>query len=185
MRILSLDASTSSSGWSIFDGKKLISYGCIKSNKKEWRHRIADMVDEIDKIIKQDGEIERIYVEDVPLMSANPQTLKMLCCLQGALLGVAIGNKIYIEFLMPSAWRKPCGLFDGTKSGTTRAEMKRKSIELANKTFGLNLIYKAPTSKFNQDDESDSINLGASVQGVYHYEEKEKKTIGRKANVKK
>lgn len=185
MRILSIDASTSSSGWSIFDEKNLIEYGCIKSDKKEWRHRIADMVDELDKVIKRDGNIERIYVEDVPLISANPQTMKILCCLQGALLGMAIGNKIYIEFIMPSAWRKPSGLFDGTKSGTTRAEMKRKSIELANKTFGLELIYKSPSSKFNQDDEADCINLGASVQGVYQFEQKEKKLIGRKANVKK
>lgn len=181
-KILSLDVSTSSSGYAFFDGKELITYGCIKSDKKEFRERIADMVDEIDKIVKKLNP-DFLICEDVPLISRNPQTLKILCCLQGALLGMTIGNKKRIEFIMPSTWRKPCGLFDGTKDGTTRKEMKRKSIELANKQFSLNLIYKTPTSKFNQDDEADSINLGASYQGVYEFEEKPKKTIGRKVNL--
>ena len=40
--------------------------------------------------------------------------------------------------------------------------MKKKSIEKANKLYGLNLIYKSPTSKYNEDDISDSILIGYS-----------------------
>lgn len=182
MKILSIDASTSSTGWGIFNEKKLVSYGCIKAKDgRDWRERIADMIDELDKIIKENKGIERIYVEDVPLNSRNPMTLKMLSVLQGALLGMAIGNKIYIDFVLPSIWRKSADLFDGTREGTKRAEMKKKSIELANKTFGLDLIYKSPSSKKNQDDEADAINLGSAMQGIYVI--KEKKVIGKKVKV--
>ena len=185
MRVMSIDASTSSTGWAVFDGKELNTYGCIKSSKDDWRNRIADMVDELDKIIKQYDGIERIYVEDVPLKSQNPMTLKQLSVLQGALLGMAIGNKIYIEFVPLTYWRRKAGLYDGTKEGLKRPEMKKKSIELANKTWNLNLIYKSPSSKFNQDDEADGLNLGAAMVGIHNYDEEKttKKTLGKKARI--
>ena len=59
-------------------------------------------------------------------------------------------------------------LFDGTRNGTKRAEMKRKSIEKANDLFGLNLVWKSDSSKFNQDDQSDAILIAYSQVKVKH-----------------
>ena len=40
--------------------------------------------------------------------------------------------------------------------------MKKSSVEYANKTFGLELAWKSKTSKFNQDDLADAINVAFS-----------------------
>ena len=42
---------------------------------------------------------------------------------------------------------------------------KKISVDYANHTFGLDLIYKSPSSKSNQDDIADAINIGWSVMG--------------------
>ena len=39
------------------------------------------------------------------------------------------------------------------------------SVDYANDLFGIELVYKSPTSKFNQDDIADSINVAWSQIG--------------------
>ena len=39
------------------------------------------------------------------------------------------------------------------------------SVDYANNLFDLELVYKSPTSKFNQDDIADSINIAWSQIG--------------------
>ena len=43
-----------------------------------------------------------------------------------------------------------------------REEMKKSSVEYANNTFGLDLVWKSKSSKKNQDDLSDAINVAWS-----------------------
>ena len=52
--------------------------------------------------------------------------------------------------------------FRRKRDGTKREEMKQKSIELVNKEFGLDLKWISKSSKFNQDDISDSILIAYS-----------------------
>ena len=42
MRIVSLDASTSCTGYAVFDGDNLIAHGKIKPHGDDWRDRIMD-----------------------------------------------------------------------------------------------------------------------------------------------
>ncbi len=51
MNILSIDASTKSSGWALYKHNKLQKYGCIKSASSDLFKRIHIMVDEIRKIL--------------------------------------------------------------------------------------------------------------------------------------
>ena len=51
MKILSLDLSTKSSGWAIFEDKKLINHGCITSSSTDLIKRIHKMTDEIKQIL--------------------------------------------------------------------------------------------------------------------------------------
>ena len=60
------------------------------------------------------------------------------------------------------------GLFDGTKEGTKRTEMKRKSIEKVNELFGLGLVWKSPSSVRNQDDIADAVLVAYSQIKVRH-----------------
>ena len=41
MKVLALDLSTKSAGWAIFDGKKLIDYGCITASNTNTLTRIS------------------------------------------------------------------------------------------------------------------------------------------------
>ena len=111
-------------------------------------------------------------MEDVPLKSKYPKVLVQLGAVQGFIYGVTASVHVPVVFLGRSEWRSPMGLFDGTREGTKRDELKRKSIEKANKLFGLDLLWVSPKSKFNQDDEADAILIA--------YSQAMKKGIGTK-----
>lgn len=161
MVTLGLDMSTKKSGYSLFYDTQLIEYGLWEDDSENWRDRIIFMTNRLNDYINK-YNIDNIYVEDVPLNSANPQTLKMLSALQGAVLSVCATNKKNVEFIPVSTWRSSLGLFNGTRKGTEREEMKKSSIDYANKTFDLRLIWKSKTSKYNQDDIADAINVAWS-----------------------
>ena len=161
-KTLGLDMSSNKSGYALFDDKKLITYGLWEpKDKMEWRDRVIYMGEQLDDFLKH-NEVNQVYCEDVPLMMKNPQTLKMLSALQGVLMGVCVANNVKVTFISVSTWRSALGLFDKTQKGKERDEMKQKSIEMANKIFGLNLVYKSPSSKYNCDDISDSILIAYS-----------------------
>lgn len=161
MITMGVDASTTSTGYAIFDNKKLIAYGVIKPEGKEWRERIVAQAPKLAEIIEKYNP-EKIYMEDVPLKKSNASALVILGAVQGFFYGLVAKYLIPIEFIKPSAWRSPIGLYDGTKEGTKRAELKHKSIMKANELFGLDLRWVSPSSKFNDDDISDAILLAYS-----------------------
>lgn len=161
MIVLGLDASTTSTGWSVFQDRKLIGYGVIKPEGKDWRERMANQAPKIMEIIEKYSP-NKIYMEDVPLKRANPTALMILGAVQGFFYGLVAKYSIPIEFIKPSAWRSPIGLYDGTKEGTKRPELKHKSILKANELFKLDLKWVSPNSKYNEDDISDAILLAYS-----------------------
>lgn len=161
MVTLGLDMSSKKSGYSLFYNTQLIEYGLWENDSDNWRDRIIYMANQLNDFIKKHN-IDNIYIEDVPLSTANPQTLKILSALQGCILSVCATNSINVNFISVSAWRSALGLFNGTRKGTEREEMKKSSVDYANKTFNLNLIWKSKSSKFNQDDIADSINVAWS-----------------------
>ena len=161
-KTLGLDMSSNKSGYALFDDKNLITYGLWEpKDKMEWRDRVIYMGEQLDDFLKH-NEVNQVYCEDVPLMMKNPQTLKMLSALQGVLMGVCVANNVKVTFISVSTWRSALGLFDKTQKGKERDEMKQKSIEMANRIFGLDLVYKSPSSKYNCDDISDSILIAYS-----------------------
>lgn len=167
MVVMGLDGSTRSTGWSIFDGKELVGYGVIKPDGEGWREHIINQAPELIAIL-QKYRPKKIYMEDVPLKAQNPKVLVQLGAVQGFFYGLVASFNIPIEFIIPSKWRSPMGLFDGTREGTKRAEMKRKSVEKVNNLFGLNLKWKSPSSKFNDDDIADAVLIAYSQIKIKH-----------------
>ena len=53
MKILSIDASTKSTGWAVYEDSQLKDYGCITSSSTDLFKRIHKMVDEIAEILKK------------------------------------------------------------------------------------------------------------------------------------
>lgn len=177
MIYMSIDASTTCCGWSIFDEDDLIDYGKISEDKKTyWRDRIANIIPQINKIVKEYRPV-KVYIEDVPLMAQRGKlTLVMLGAMQGALLSLFANWNIPIEFIAVSTWRKNIGLFDGTEKGKERDEMKIKSIKKANELFGIDLALAFKrTGKYNpdksDDDIADSIMVYCSTRKKYRKKE--------------
>lgn len=167
MIVMGLDASTTSTGWGIFDDKELKAYGVIKPDGEDWRERIVNQAPQLVEIISK-YKPEKIYMEDVPLKSKFPKVLVQLGAVQGFIYGVTASLNVPVVFLGPSEWRSPMGLFDGTREGTKRAEMKRKSVEKANELFGLNLVWKSACSIKNDDDIADAILVAYSQIKAKH-----------------
>lgn len=159
MITMGLDLSTRSTGYSVFDNLHLLDYGVIKAHETDWRERLYHQSEELSNILDK-YKPECVYIEDVPLsLNGGAKILLMLGAMQGIVYGLGSSKNIAMKFVQPSVWRSPMGLYDGTKQGKNRNALKKKSVEIANKLFNLNLIYKSPTSKFNCDDISDAILL--------------------------
>lgn len=188
-KVVGLDMSTLSSGYSVFDGTKLKDYGIWKQDKKIlWRDRCINMGDELSKLIEVCSP-SFIYCEDTILSGecgGNVQTVKMLSVLQGIVLGVCSVHNVEVKFLMPSAWRRDFGVYDGTREGTKRPIMKYKTIQKVNDIFGLDLFYNVdiPKSVKNQDDIGDAIGIAYSQICPVGSSQSIKKGMGRKAKLK-
>lgn len=192
MNILGLDMSSQKSGYALFRDKELVDCGMWEldsSKEHDWRTRIAFMANCVNKYCRSHF-IDTIYVEDVPPILENTQTIKVLSALQGMLIAIATQHNIDIEFIPVKTWKQKIGINlvsskennackkrirdnfgkDAQKKlnkvkGWTKAWEKKMSVDYANNLFDLELVYKSPTSKFNQDDIADSINIAWSQIG--------------------
>ena len=159
--ILSLDASTTSTGWAIFAEDELIDYGTIKPNHAlVWTDRIMEEWIELSKIIQKYKPVR--IVSEAPPAKEGKLTLQKLGAVQGMVLSLCARFELKVDFLLPSQWRGKLGIFDGTRDGTKRDVLKQKAIETANKTFGLTLNWVSPKSARNEDDVAEAILIGWS-----------------------
>ena len=154
MIVLGLDASTSATGWSIFNDGELIECGLVKPKSGDWRERIKVIHDEL-KIIVKKFNIEKVYIEDVPMEQKNIDTLHKLSVLQGWLCSMFDECNISVQFQTPTQWRSKLNMFDGTNQGKRRKHMKEKAVEMANAMFDLEL-------KKSNDDIAEAILIGYS-----------------------
>ena len=137
MNILSLDNSTKSTGWSVFEDGVLKDYGCITSSSSDLFKRIHIMVDAINELIKKHN-ITKIVMEEVrPDTGLNLATHKALMFLQGAIFMMLHDNypKVTTELVLPSEWRKVCKIKQGR--GITRDAVKKNDIAFVQEKFGI------------------------------------------------
>ena len=153
MTILSIDASTKSSGWAVYEETSLKDYGCITASSTDLFKRIHKMVDELDVIIAKYA-VQKIILEEVRPdeigSRSNLATHKALMFLQGAIAMMVHDkySKITIEYLYPSEWRKCCKIKTGR--GIVRETVKQRDIRFVEETFGIKV----------NDDIADAIGLG-------------------------
>lgn len=133
-----------------------------------------------------------MYIEDVPPIINNSQTVKTLGALQGIVLGVMGVFGVDVEFIPVETWKNKVNInlthskeYNQAKKdlkwnkkeleklkGKTKAYEKKMSIDLVNRTFGIDLGWKSFGSKQNDDDIADAINIVASViYDEYKYNE--------------
>lgn len=173
--LLSIDGSTVATGASIFDinTKELINYTVFKKDNKEepnMRKRVIYMVDCLSEYIKL-YKPEKIVMEQVIPAINNASTVLALGILQGGVLGLSHGLDIPIDFIEVPYWHSELGILK------SKGDLKEQSINWVNEKYGLDLVYKSPTSKYNQDNEADSICIGSVYLG--NYIKVKKRKIGR------
>lgn len=151
MNILSIDASTKSSGWAVFENTKLIDYGCLTASSTDLIKRIHKIVDGLDEIL-QKYEIDKIILEEVRPENGlqNIQTHRALMWLQGQIAVMIHDNHaaVTIEYVYPNEWRAKCGIKTG--AGVKRQSLKPADIKFVKDNYNLDV----------NDDIADSIGIG-------------------------
>ena len=149
MKILSIDASTKSTGIAIFEEEKLIHYECIQANDFNLFSRIWKMVEKIHslyyKYLPTNVILEDVLPQDV---KHNNSVYKALIYLQAAIVLDLYKNKVQIDFYNASHWRSLVGIKTGR--GIKRQTLKKASVELIKQKYGITV----------NDDISDAICLG-------------------------
>ena len=157
MKLLSLDLSTKSTGYAVFEDDVLVDYGCIKASSTDVINRIQKIIKEINNVLLKHSNIEKIIVEEVRPENGqygvgNLRTHKVLMWLQAALEFIIHDNfsSISIEYLYPSEWRKVCGIQTGR--GIVREKLKQADIAFVKKVYNIEV----------NDDIADAIGIGHS-----------------------
>jgi Holliday junction resolvasome RuvABC endonuclease subunit len=154
MKILSLDLSTKSSGWAIFEDTKLVDYGCITSSSTDLIKRIKIMTEGIKNILDEHNDINKIIAEEVRPQggygAGNIQTHRALMWLQAGIAFMLHDNfkNLTLDFIYPSSWRASCGIKNGR--GIKRESQKQQDIEFVKEKFGIDV----------NDDIADAIGIG-------------------------
>ena len=145
IKILCLDQATKTSGYSVFENKKLITYGILQANENEKNpiERMKQMQDRINELIDK-IKPSFIVFEDIQFQQ-NYGTFKQLAQLQGILMAKLFKLDIGFQIIEPSAWKSFCGI-----KGRKREEQKKNTQAFVKS------IYKVSVS----EDEADAIGIG-------------------------
>lgn len=155
MYVLSLDLSTKSTGYAIFEDGQLKDFGCITASSTDVIKRIQKIICELDEVLKK-YSFEKIIIEEVlpkdgESNGKNLHTQKILMWLQAAVAFLIHENfsKVEIQYLYPSEWRSACGIKTGR--GVVRDSLKSADIAFVEQKFGF-----TPAN----DDIADAIGIG-------------------------
>lgn len=153
--LLSLDASISSTGYAIFDEDKLIKYGKIVTNKKDFENedlRLNHICDKIEQLIIK-YEIDEIICED-QFTSVNSKTILVLRKLIGGIMRTANRFDINVHYYLPAQWRK---ILDINKGTSNNKKKKCYDYLIKNNIIDFEFI---PKNKDKNDDICDAIGIG-------------------------
>lgn len=145
MKILSLDLSTKSSGYAIFEDEKLIDSGVIRNSDKDLLVRGNYMAEFVRLLCEKYGKFDLVGIEDLKIIH-NQSVLVMLAQVQGMVLRELKDQEV--KFVFPTVWRKEF------KLNGKRADAKAKAIELCTE-----LGYTVEC-----DDDAEAILLGIYFQ---------------------
>lgn len=150
MKTLALDASSTCTGWSVFEDSKYLASGFINLKKdKNSEHRLYEMAKEITDLISY-FKPHKIILEDT-YSSPNISTLKTLANLAGAIKFYCYLHEIPVEMIMPSAWRKFLHI---QEKGAKRDELKNKALIVCQEQLDMPLL---------EIDEAEAISINLAV----------------------
>ena len=149
--LLSLDTSTSCSGYAIFKDGKYTQSGCIDLTKCK-AEKFPKMIMELFYLI--DSVNPDIIVVEEMVVVRNASVARHLTMILGAIYGKCLENHMSYDALRPTEWRK---LIDPGKKPRKREELKEWSRMKVRDLFGINV----------NDDESDAILIGQAYINLW------------------
>lgn len=159
-RVLALDDATSITGWSLFDGNKLIGYGKINMTKANPIARMAGLKQWLINAIKL-WDPDLIGLEDIQLQKyrdnhgeekSQVKMFKTLAQLQGVLLTTLFELKKESAVIYCNTWRSALQF-----SSKTRTDQKREAQLKVKNWYGVAV----------SSDEADSICIGRYLVEKY------------------
>lgn len=149
MKVLCLDQATKVSGWSVWDGQKLVAQGKFSFEEDgNLVSRLHQIKLNVLQLIK-DYNIQKLYLEDIQYQQqAGVTTYKILAELIGVLQELAFENQIPSELVHSQSWKSSCGI-----KGRARAEQKQSAQQHVKQVYGLSV----------SQDEADAICIGEHV----------------------
>lgn len=149
-KVVSLDTSSSSTGWAYFIDGEILQHGCITSKIKDSEKRMKEMCLSALQLLNNINP-DIVYVEKMSV-ERNPGTARMLSMIIGVIYGWCISHEKYYEDFRPSEWRSLIKNKD-EKIPRKREELKFWSQEKVRTIYGFEV----------NDDESDAILIGRSA----------------------
>lgn len=148
---LSLDVSTTGTGWAVFDGSTLVQSGVIKPKPKSFYERAKIMAGELKTVQlralqKYDKPFDDIVIEKNSVMGPNQQSMIKIGIVTGLILGRLVADEIY--FVNVSTWRKH---WKFSYKDRSKKSMKQQAISTVASEF----------QKQVKDDEADAILIGS------------------------
>lgn len=146
-RVLALDQSSITTGWSVFEDDKLFEYGHFTLNDKDLGVRLNKFRHKLELLIA-DYEIDEVIYEDIQLqnnVSNNVQTFKVLAEVIGIIQDQCIEFNIPSSAVLAVVWKSKIGI-----KGKTRPEQKKNAQQYVIDKYKIK-----PTQ-----DEADSICIG-------------------------
>lgn len=148
-KLISLDTSTSSTGYAVYISGKLHRYDLIDFKRiKNTDERIKEMILKIYEIIETENP--QIIVAEMTVVTRNAQAQRNLTMILGAIQGKCLENNIFFSLLRPTEWRKLVNN-EKEKLPRKREELKQWSKQKVSDILGINDI---------NDDISDAILIG-------------------------
>ena len=152
-RILALDQASHKSGWSVFDGTKLVKYGVFETQSEEEIERFYEVKVWLLSMI-ENWHPDIIAIEGIQYQqSFGVTTFQTLARLQGILMELCYESKIPCKICPTNTWRAHCGV-----KGRQRNDKKRSMQLLVKEWFDISVT----------DDESDAIGIGKYAAEIYN-----------------
>ena len=148
---MSLDVSTTGTGWAIYDGLALVKSGVVKPKQKSFYERAKIMASELKMVQlralqKYDKPFDDIVIEKNSVMGPNQQSMIKIGIVTGMILGRLVADEIY--FVNVSTWRK---YWKFSYKDRSKKSMKQQAIATVLNEF----------KKQVKDDEADAILIGS------------------------
>ena len=151
MRILALDQSSHTSGYSIFENGQLIDYGKFILNDDTTGKRLVKYKQKIAELIEK-NDIDEVAFEDIQMQGGNVSTFKVLAEIFGVTEEFLTSQGHSYQIISSNTWKSQLNI-----KGRKREEQKKNCQDYVLQHFG---------KKVTQD-EADAIAIGIVASKKY------------------